>query len=221
MFGVLEDDGTEKIVMAHQVILSLYSTVFKQLFSGSRKKSRKLNAKEDESFVELAKIYEVDDDGMATVILKDTPYKSFKFFINLLYGDETIASCKKTYRLVDCIKLATKYKINDICDELKARLMHVLVINPDTVLDALDVINQLSHVKDCEDVCQQVGRHCVTVVAIKGHLTSGSDVCAFWRRKKSNPVAFEYLWQESEFHAHCAQLLQAEFSTRNRERSKS
>ena len=26
MFGVLEDDGTEKIVMAHQVILSLYSS---------------------------------------------------------------------------------------------------------------------------------------------------------------------------------------------------
>ena len=75
MFSVFEDDGNEKTVMAHQVVRSLYSTVFKQLVSRSCKKSRKHKAMDDKSFNELSKIYDVgsSDDGMVIDLLKDAP----------------------------------------------------------------------------------------------------------------------------------------------------
>jgi len=198
---IFEGDKEGKSVRAHKFVLSTYSAVFKQNFDRINKKSRHRLADSPPTDV---------DPHLPTISVSNTSYRSFKYFIDVLYAREEISKCHKTNRLVDCIQLASEYKIKDLFEDAKTQLVSLLDERVDlaTMLGMWSTLDKVAH---CEDLCIELGRQSAN--ALKNHLKTANDVCKLWRELKSKPKAFDYLFNQSDFRIQCANLLQTEINT--------
>jgi len=118
-FVLKDDEGKDRQVLAHKLLLSSHSRIFRQQFEACTLKDdsdcQDFLMVTDDDFSTLVDAR--DEDKISVLHIVDSTYAAFKFFIDIIYGDAKIDLCPNRKILEECVKLARKYQIKKLYDK--------------------------------------------------------------------------------------------------------
>lgn len=180
-FNILDVSGLKWQLYAHKVVLGAFSPVFKQQFFGPLKPSMA--------------------EDIVRVDVKDFSYLSFKFFLDIIYGDCEVKEFGGDFdRLFDLLMLADKYQNSELFKRVRDH-MWSFEVRPSNAIGILAEVFKHKDLLNMELLCESL--KCKCQWAVLQNVSNADDVSKLWAKKTDNPGLFEYLIDSELF---CDQL---------------
>jgi len=150
-FKIIEDENEDiceerTVIPAHKYFLAVASPVFKAMFFGLNKETRKV------------------------IPIKGTSWEAFMVMIFFIYEKEICWKEKSIITLLEVVNLAEMYDLGGLMEEVEKPLSE-FPLSPDSVMHVAAIARQFSHF---QKVSSQLLSHCATFLATKVITTKDS-----------------------------------------------